>query len=189
MRKPTVTSAVIVPALLLLLAGCQAWQPGGGTVTGKGEAFSLTTPAGWMYATSLGPDLLLSREGPILQRIVVEHRDLTKPPGKEPKRAITPTLAPFEVAEAIVDELRANRDLLEFRLQENTPATVGGRPGFRLVFDFRTKDGLQFTEARYGVIAGTDLWFVRFSAPTRHYFARDLPAFESAVQTLQFKKR
>ena len=48
-------------ALAGLGAGCQLWNPGGTPATAKNGAFTITAPAGWMYATSLGPDLLASR--------------------------------------------------------------------------------------------------------------------------------
>jgi hypothetical protein len=171
----------------LLLSGCQVWQPGGSPTKIQNDALTITPPAGWMYATRVGPDLLASKEGFLLQSIVIEHHDLTKPL-LHSKRALSSGLAPYETAEAVVDDLRANHELQSFELQENTPASVGGRPGFKLIYSFRTKDKLPVTEEIYGAIAGERLWLVRYAAPKRHYFERDLPAFEAACQSLRFEK-
>lgn len=171
----------------LLLSGCQVWQPGGTPITGKDNAFTITPPSGWLYATSIGPDLLASKEGLVLQNLVVRHHELSKPLTHS-KRSLTATLAPFEAAEAVVDDLRADHDLLGFELRENTPVTVGGRPGFKLVFSYRTKDRLNLTEIRYGAISGPNLWLVTYTAPSRHYFDLDLPAFETTVKSLQLGK-
>jgi hypothetical protein len=184
MRKLLLISALVVVALL---SGCQMWNPGGTRVSGKNDAFSIVPPAGWMYATSLGPGLIASKEGLVLQNLVVEQFDLTKPLPNS-KRTLSATLAPFEAAEAVLDDLRANRELLGFDVKENTPTTVAGQPGFKIVFSYRTKDRLHLTEARYGTIADQKLWIVRYSAPARHYFERDLPVFEEAVRSFQLKK-
>lgn len=168
----------------MLLSGCQSWQPGGVNVAGKNAAFTITPPAGWLYATTTGPDLLASKEGPALQRIVVEHTDLTKLP-KETKRSVAPGMSGFEAAEALIGELRSDPKLLGFDLKENAPANVSGHPGFKIVFSYRTADRLQLTEGRYGVVVGNMLWLVRYVAPTRYYFDRDAPAFEAAAQTFR----
>lgn len=175
---------VLLGSSVLLLAGCQAWQPGGANVAGKNNAFAITPPAGWMYTTVGGADLLASKEGPVLQRIVVEHADLGKLP-KGAKRAVAPGMNAFEAAEAVIGELRGDHDLLGFDLKENTPASVGGHPGFKIVFSYRTADRLHLAEARYGALVGDVLWLVRYAAPARHYFERDAPAFESAMQTFR----
>ena len=184
MRKLLLICAL---ALAGLGAGCQLWNPGGTPATAKNGAFTITAPAGWMYATTLGPDLLASRDGLALQSITIQHHDLAKPLPHS-KRALTASLAPYEAAEAVLDDLRADHDLHGFELQENTPATVGGQPGFKLVFSYRTADKLHLSEACYGTIHGGSLYLARYLAPARHYFARDLTEFEASLRTLQFKK-
>jgi hypothetical protein len=174
-------------ALAACFAGCQTWNPGGTPATAKNGAFTITPPSGWMYATSLGPDLLSSREGLALQSITIQHHDLTKPLPHS-KHTLTATLAPYEAAEAVLDDLRADHALLGFELQENTPATVGGQPGFKLVFRYRTSDKLHLAETCYGTIHGGSLYLARYLAPARHYFTRDLAEFEASIRTLQFKK-
>ena len=181
MRKQVLIAFAGVAALLA--AGCQTWQPGGTPVSLAKGAVAITPPAGWKHATIGGADLIASKEGPVLQKMVVEHVDLSQPPPKETKRAVAAGMTPFEVAEAVIGELRANQELLGLDVRENTPVDVGGKPGIKIVFAFRTKDGLQLTEARYSALVGQTLWHIRYVAPTRHYFERDLAAFEAAVRT------
>ncbi len=182
MRK----SHLIVPALALLglLSGCQIWQPGGARVPGKNNTFSITPPSGWMYSTAQGAELVASKEGPILQKLLVERTDLAAA-AKAGKVAVRPGMSAFEAAEAMVGQLRANQDLQGFELRENVPAEVGGKPGFKLVFSYRTKDRLHLAEIRYGAVAGNDLWLVRYTAPARHYFERDAEVFEAAAKTFR----
>jgi hypothetical protein len=182
MRNPQLILALL--AVTFLLSGCQVWQPGGTPVTGKDNAFTVTPPSGWLYATSVGPDLLASKDGLVLQSLALTHVDLTKPLPNS-KRQLAATLAPYEVAEAALDDLRGNHDLLGFELRENTPATVGGRPGFKLVYSYRTKDKLHLQVVRYGAISGHRLWYATYTAPARHYFERDLPDFDATVRSLR----
>ena len=161
------------------LAGCQIWNPGGTPYTAKDGAFTVRPPADWMYATRLGNDLLATKDGPVLQQIIVEHRDL-KDPLPHSKRTLTASLAPYEVAEAVTDNLRADHSLLGLEIKENVPATV---------FSFHTGEKLRLSEQCYGCLAGGRLWLLRYCAPSRHYFERDQADFEMMVKDFQFGRR
>lgn len=181
---------ILIPALaaLLLLAGCQTWQPGGTVYTAEKNSFSLTVPAGWHYTTTAMPvrnaDLFATKDGIFLQRLVVE-RHLIKEPLPSSKRTITAQMSPFEIAEAIVDDIRSDRALQHFEVNENTPATVGGQPGFRLLLQYQNADNLRLAELRYGALVGDRVYFLRFIAPARHYFERDVGAVEEAARTFR----
>lgn len=183
MRNHTLIRAACA-ATLLFLAGCQIWNPGGKPFTGKDGAFNITVPSDWSQST-LGAEFVASKEGVILQHITVESRAL-KEPLKSSKRALKPDLAPFELAEAVADDLRANRELLSLEVKENSPVTLGGQPAFRLLFTFRTEQKLRLTEEVYGCIRGDKLWLVHYRAPSRHYFERDRAVFTEAMRTFAF---
>lgn len=187
MRKLT----VILPALCFAFAGCQVWQPGGTVYTAEKNAFSLTVPAGWSFTTKAmparGADLFATKDGIYLQRLFVDHRAI-KEPLPHSKRTITAQMSPFEIAEALVDDIRSNHDLLHFEVNENTPAIVGGRPGFKLLLQYQNADQLRLTELRYGALVGDQVYFLRFIAPSRHYFELDLAAFEEAARTFRLNK-
>ena len=102
---------------------------------------------------------------------------------------MTSSLQPFEVAEAVADDLKADHELLNFELVENTPATIGGQPGFKLTFAFRTAEKLCLSETMYGCISGGNLWLIRYRAPSRYYFERDGATFAETVKTFQFAKK
>jgi hypothetical protein len=170
---------------LLILAGCQTWISGGATYTAKDKAYSVPVPAGWHYATRLGPAVLATRDGLALQTVAVEGKALDKALANS-KRTLTPGMAPYELAEVVLDDLRSNRDLTGLEVIANEPAAVGGQGGFKVTLAYRTADRLRLSETLYGVIHGGKLWTLRYTAPTRHYHARDLATFEEMVAGFRF---
>ncbi|WP_415908433.1 hypothetical protein [Oleiharenicola sp. Vm1] len=191
MRPHILTLLAAIAALFL--AGCQIWQPGGVTAkTGDGAA-SLTVPSGWMFTTARNVaqgDLLATKDGALLQRVVLSHHEI-KEPLAHSKRKLEATQTPFEIADAVLDDLRANREMQALKVIENTPQTVGGHPGFRFVVEYGVADpvGLKLREVHYGALVGARLYQLTFIAPARHYFERDLAAIDKAAQSLQLAAR
>lgn len=183
---------LIVVLLALSLAACQQiWQPGGSVFTAEKNAFSVTVPAGWSFTTRAVParnvDLMASKEGIFLQRMLIEHH-VIKDPLPNSKRTIAAQMTPFEIAEAVVDDLRADRATPQFEVNENIPTVVGGQSGFRLVLQYQNADNLRLTEIRYGALMGDKVYFVRFVAPSRYYFARDRMTFDLAASSFKLNK-
>lgn len=172
-------------ALLLGLSGCVTWQAGGQPFTARSGGYTITAPSGWMFIEQPGGTLRATRDGLVLQELIVATHDLKKPLPAS-KRVLTPNLTPYELAEAIADDLRSNRELLAFELVANEPAQIGGSDGFALTVRYQTKDKLRITTRIGGVLHSGKLYTLRFAAPTRHYFERDLPAFETALGSFKF---
>lgn len=173
----------------LFLAGCQIWQTGGVTVKTTDGTASLNVPAGWMFTTARGvaqSDLLATKDGVFLQRVTLAHHEL-KDPLPHSKRKLESTQSPFEAADAVIDDLRSNRDLRALQVVENTPQTIGGHPGYRFIVEYGVAEpaGLRLREVRYGALVGQRLYELNFVAPARHYFERDLATVDAAAKTLQ----
>lgn len=181
---------VLLALALAVFAGCQIWNPGGVTVTGKNDAFTVRAPDGWKYATSIGHDFTASKDGPILQQIWIEHRDLKdKDVLPNSKRTLAANLSAFELGEAVADDIRADHKLFALEMKESAPATIGDQEGFKITFSFRTEDKLRLSETVYGCISGGKLWLLRYRAPTRHYFDRDAATFAQTVSSFRFGKK
>ncbi len=185
MRNRLLIPAALACGLLLLTTACQLWNPGGTTYVDKKGRFHLRAPVGWHYATKLGADFLATKDGPVLQQIWVDHREL-KDALPNSKRPLPETLGVFELAEAVAGDLQIDRTLAAFELKENVPATLGGRDAFKITFTYRTAEKLHLSETVYGCIADGRLWLLRYRAPVRHYFARDYTVFEETAQTFRF---
>ena len=176
----------VVASTMLLSGGCELWKSGGSVFTSSKHAYSLPVPAGWSYATTMGPDFVASKDGLTLQSIAVQVSPL-EDALMHSERSLRVDMIPFEVAETIIDDLRADRELDSLAVLRNEPATIGGRVGFKLTLAYRNHDQLRMTETRYAVIHSGQLWTLRFRAPSRHYHGRDLGDFERMVAGFQFR--
>lgn len=179
----------LAASAVLFLAGCQIWQQGGVTAKTADGTASLNVPAGWMFTTARGiaqADLLATKEGALLQRVTLSHHEL-KDPLPHSKRKLDATQSPFEVADAVIDDLRSNRDLRALQVVENAPQTVGGHLGYRVIVEYGVPEpaGLKLREVRYGALVGKRLYELNFIAPARHYFERDLATIDAAAKSLQ----
>jgi hypothetical protein len=70
-------------------------------------------------------------------------------------------------------------------LIENIPTTVGGKPGFRLLYSWKTKDRLRLKRVQYGFVDGKLVYRLIYQAAARHYFDRDLATFERVRESFR----
>jgi hypothetical protein len=173
----------LLGGLMLLLAGCAPFVLASGKQTLPEYEFEVTVPEGWYRAMHTPgtleayQGLVLTRDGLVLQQIRVERvamdKDLTFT-----KRKFDPKLPPHELAEIELDDHRSNPDVFNLTVEENAPATVEGRRGFRLLYTWQTKDGYRLKRIHYGFLEDKWVYRIFYQAAARHYFDRDLATFE-----------
>ena len=166
--------------LLLLLAavgGCAPWVLVDGKYRMESQSFEANLPTGWRRANFVQDALLITRDGVILQQIKLERvavgEDL-----KHTKKKFAKGMLPQDVAEVELDEVRSDQAVRNFALVENIPFQVAGFPGFRLVYIFRTEDGLRLKRVHYGVLLRGWVYRIEYQATARYYFDKDLATFE-----------
>jgi hypothetical protein len=184
-RQLNTRLATIGLALTLLLTGCEFWNSGGTTFVAPKDAFTLPVPAGWSYTTAMRTPFTATRDGLAIQTIVVRVDRLDRALGNS-DREIPADLNAFELAEWVVDDLRADKDHGGLTVLSNEPFDFGGEPGYKLTVTFTLPDGLAMTQTRCGAIRDGQLWTLTFTAPRRHYHARDLGAFEALAAGFRF---
>jgi hypothetical protein len=168
---------------MLLLAGCEPFVLASGKQTLTEYEFEVTVPEGWYRAmrapgTLETPEgLVLTRDGLALQQIRVERVAMDKDL-KFTKRKFDVKLPPHEVAEIELDDHRSNPDVFNLTVEENAPAPVDGRRGFRLVYTWQIKEGYRLKRIHYGFVEGKWVYRLIYQAAARHYFDRDLATFE-----------
>jgi hypothetical protein len=174
----------LVLGLLLGLTGCATWGPGG--VPHKSPlGFTLTVPAGWIFHPSVGGELFATRDGVALQQFTVRRGEL---PLDLPmtKREVKAGMTAYELAEMLTDEDRAEKQRERYTVTATAATQLGGLEGCRFDFSHRTPDGLRMSGRVWAVMRGEYLYVLRYAAPSRHYYERDLAAVTSAVEGLKF---
>ncbi len=194
--------ALVLP--LLLAAACAPITAVSGKLALADHGLEVDVPAGWYRIEPIGRNhlvmagfpfeallldknteaVLLTRDGLLLQAIRVERVPVDKDLPYS-KRKLVVGMPVHDLAELEVDNLRSNHAAFNFELAENQPAPVAGRPGFRLVYRWKTKEGLPLQAIHYGVFDGKTLFRVVYQAAARHYFERDAPAFERVRESLR----
>jgi hypothetical protein len=176
--------AILCVFLVSLIVGCVPWTKVGGTYTSGDMECRAELPEGWRKHNMTSDALLITRDGMTLQWIRIERTPLDDEL-EHTKKKLGKDMLPHEVAEIIVDDLRSDSGMLKLAVMDHEPADVGGTPAFRLLYTHETPKGLDIKTLRYGFI--TDTWFysLMYSAPARHYFDRDIAAFEEVTASFE----
>ncbi len=172
-------------AVLALLAGCAQWQmvkPGKFDAPRSGYAVKL--PEGWLTPKPAKPDhILLTEDGLGLDEIVINRFDNDKAFPKT-KKTVSPDMLPSDLADVFIAENKQDgNDGTE--VKDNSPALVGGKPGFRVEFEFKTADGLRYRSVTYGLCTADGFYMLMYKAPELYYFDHGLPAFKSVVDSFR----
>lgn len=172
--------------IMLLLNGCAPWIRTGGPYEATKENIALDLPDGWMRLNS-DKYLLLTRDGVRLQSILVKNINVSDPL-KHTKKKFRKGMLPLEASEVVVDNIASSSSMLDFEVKESKPAKVAGESGFRVVYSFKTTEGLKMQGVVYGLMHGDVFYSIEYAAPQRHYFDRDLKTFERVVASARLIK-
>ena len=173
------------------------------------ENFAVDLPQGWrQYDASFDPTvrwgfgvtamlekrrklnwdvIRLTRDGLLLQQICIGRIWVTDELPNT-KRKLAQDMIPLGAAEVISSDIRSNPNLTNQDIVENTSATVGGYPGFKLHYTYRTEEKLKVEGLYYGAIVGPWLYYVLYEAPAQHYFNKDLQVFDGMLASFQILK-
>ena len=180
----------ILMLLLILLAGCAttAWKRVDESSRQYDiEHYSLRLPDGWMRNESTG-DLVLSRDGIGLQRIIIRYRPHDKAFEKL-KRSSTPEMLPSELAQLAIAEIKAGPGdgMPSLMVFSNIPFEIAGNTGFAIHLGFKTKQGLRIQVLSRGFSDAHGFYQLLYRAPALHYFEKDRETFESVVRSMRPK--
>lgn len=189
-RSKTPHLAALV-GLALVLPGCwqktTPWDPIGGRYDSGnwfGARFALDLPRDWMMLNFVEDGLVATRDGFNIQVIKVRKIkfDADLP---HTKKKVQKGMSPTELAEILLDDLRSDGSANALKVLETRPATLAGQKGFRTTVSFKDSHGLKHKAVLCGVVAENRAWQIVYRAPARHYFDRDLPAFDAALASMK----
>lgn len=175
--------------LLLLLGGCVAWSQVGGPYTNGSGSYSVELPSIWMKLNNTDA-LVITRDGLLLQNIIINQFDITEKPDEtvKKKKQITAGMLPQEIAEVLIDNFSSDPSTLNFELISNGPVQISGQPGTKIVYRYKTKDGLRIKCIHYSCLKGIWLYNIRYSAAERYYFDKDVSTFQSLMSSFRIIK-
>ena len=164
---------------LLLTTACAPLHQNGGAIQAEAQNFSIQIPEQW-HKLNTARHVMLTKDGPFSQYILVQQRHLSEP-FKHTKRKFHQGMLPQEAAEVIVAEITSDRAVLDFEVLENLPARISRFDAFRLVFSYRTTDGLKFKTVYYGVLPGNWYYGIRYNASDTCFSEKDIEIFERFI--------
>ena len=173
--------------LIVLLTGCATtWISVDDTNRDyRNEFYRVTLPSGW-YRYQGGDNLLLSKDGLDLQRILIQYH-----PHEEAfetlERSSSAGMLPSELAELTIAEIKAGQEngLPSMIVLENEPREIAGHDGFSLHLQFKTDAGLRIELLARGFVDEQGFYLLLYRAPTLHYFARDREVYESVTESFR----
>jgi hypothetical protein len=176
----------LLGGLIILLAGCAPFTLASGKQSLPEHEFEVTVPDGWYRAMrGEGAELLvITRDGLLLQQILIGRLAVEKEL-KFTKRRFDAKLPPHEIAEIELDNMRSNPNVTDFSVEENAPATICAHQGYKLVYTWTLKGGYRLKRVHYGFLVNKWVYRIIFQAAARHYFDRDLPAFEQVLASFR----
>lgn len=190
--------AVLSMSVLAACAGHQGdWSIVGGPQVIENQGIEVEWPRGWMKFTPAGSNeeagkegwlLTVTRDGVNLQAMMLRKRSLEQGFTNTQKKA-APDISPQELAELVLDDLRANPQFNDIHVVEHSPTTLDGEAGYKLVIRYRSKAGLPRQAVHYGCIHTSLLYMLSYDAPQRHYYALDLPTFDAVKNSFKWKVR
>jgi hypothetical protein len=182
-----VTKKLSIAATVLLLGACALPPQRVDTprTEGPDKTYVVDLPIGWIKQVTQKKDLLASRDGILLDYILISASPL-KDAFPKTKKAAGDNMLPAELAELEVAETK-NQDQFTAALTvvENEPVEVAGQEGFRVRMRFKNNRGLELQRVVYGFADKSAYHRMEFGAPTLYYFDRYYPEFQKVVASFQ----
>ncbi len=148
--------------------------------------FSVEIPDGWWKPQYINR-YLITKDGAFEQYVLIQQRPIDRP-FKKTRKKLRRGMLPLESAKIITDEIAADRNIMNFSIHENNPATIDGHAGFKILFSYRDKSGTAYKTLYYGFINGDSFFNIRYAAARQNY-DKDLPDFNRILSSFTLVKR
>ena len=148
--------------------------------------FTVTIPEGWR---KLDTDkfLIITKDVAYNQYALVQERPLDRP-FKHTNKQLKRRMLPQEAAGILVDEISSDINLSNFQLIANTPASIAGHRGFRILFTYKDQYGVEFKTLYYGFIRGEMFYNLRYTAKKADYFVKELATFQKFMNSFKLSQ-
>ncbi len=148
--------------------------------------FSVEIPAGWWKPQYVNK-YLITKDGPFLQYVLIQQRPIDRP-FNHTKKKLRKRMLPLESAGIIIDEIASDRNIMNFKVLENTPALIDGHAGFKILFTYKNKRGFAYKTLYYGFISGNSFFNLRYSAGMQDYYDNGIADFKQMLTSFKLVK-
>jgi hypothetical protein len=177
--------ALALLALILVLNGCALWQKVDTPLAeAPDKSYTVELPLGWVRWMQEPDGIAITRDGFDLNRIAVRRRALDKA-FPTLKKAASDSMLPSDLAELQIAELKSQAKDMPITVKDNSPAQIGGQPGFRIHLQYKNDRGLPFDLVIYGLVTAKGYFTLGFNAPAVYYSGRFLGDFEKLVASFR----
>jgi hypothetical protein len=176
---------VLWATLFLFAAGCLACTHTGGSTKPASYSFMIDIPEGWRRIDR--PYLLITKEGPFLQNIMIQNRFIGRA-FRYTKKKMQREMLPEEAAQIIIDEYASDQNIGNLKVLDNTPAEINGHDGFKIFLTYIGPKGNEFHTLYYGFLKADTFFNLRFTAGGRQYFQKDIETFKHMLNSFQVIK-
>ena len=173
----------LICAFLFLSTVCACGGQLGDSSESNLRNFSIVLPEGWRKL-NCSQYLMITREGAFSQYILVQQRLIDKP-FRHTKKKFNKDMLPQQAAEVIMDEISLDSRVLNFRLIECVRTQLSQYNGFRIVFTYKEKGGLNFKTIFYGLLKGDWFYSLRYSVEVKKYSDEDIKAFQKVLNSFK----
>ena len=168
---------------LFIITGGLACAHGGGFSKPASYSFTIDIPAGWRKIDN-NRYLLVTKESPFLQYILVQNRPIGRS-FHNTRKKLQKDMLPEEAAQIIVDELISDQNLVNLRILNNTPASIKGYQGFKILYTYSDSQGITYKTLYYGFVKEDTFFNLRFTAADQIYFQRDIDEFRGILNSFK----
>ncbi|WP_286239584.1 hypothetical protein [Neptuniibacter halophilus] len=173
---------IIVVALALMLAGCQAFTrlpDAESSVRNGAGSFEVRVPGGWVqYNSSVPGELIITKDGLSLQKIGFIQTELEKPfAALEIKLAENALIT--EIAEHYIEDYKARLAGATVEQESLEPVMLLGEDGFKMHLNAVTTAGLEYKILVYGTLKDKRFYSMSYQAPALYFFDKELAEFEA----------
>jgi hypothetical protein len=170
---------------VVLCAGCAMtpWVKAPETeYRSTGLALRVMLPKDWMRYNG-GGRIILTKDGVTLNRIIVEKLRFSDK-FEYTKRKFTEDMAPLDLAEVELDNLKSNSTISQLTILDNKPASIADHQAYRLEYTYETANGLKMHGQTCGFIDHDVVYHLVFEATEQYYYPKTVHDFEQLVQSL-----
>ena len=173
--------------LCLFAIGVMACAHTGAMSKSASYSYTYDIPDGWRKIDH-NRYLLLTKESTFLQLIMVQNRPIDKS-FRYTKKKIQKGMLPEEAAQIVIDELSSDQNLAKLMILDNSPASIKGHEGFKILYTYKDSAGQTIKTLYYGFIKEDTFFTLRFRAADQIYFQRDISGFRSILNTFEVLKK